>query len=91
MKKTMLIIGFIASIVGIILSLTSYSNYAFIPCIAALVFGLIAFSEDQHLPYPKKSVQIIFIITIIALSLATYNALYGGVEATDQEVVNPLE
>ncbi|WP_455169398.1 hypothetical protein [Aegicerativicinus sediminis] len=75
MKKNMVIFGFLCSMLGLILSLTTYSNYAFIPCILALLGGLFAYYTDRHLPYPKKSIQIIFIITIIALSLTTYRAL----------------
>ena len=89
MKKNMVILGFLSSLTGLILALTSYSNYAFIPCIFALVFGLVAYYVDKHLPYPKKSIQIIFLITIIALSLTTYRALFESVEDSSTEMINP--
>lgn len=80
MKRVFIILGLIASIVAVVLSITPLFKIAFIPAVAALVFGLIGFYYSRQKQYPKKTVQLIFLLTIISLTITTYKAVFTVVE-----------
>lgn len=80
MRRTFIILGFFASVLAIVLSVTPLSKIAFIPAVAALLFGLVAFYFSRQKQYPKKSIQLIFLLTIISLSIASYKAVFDVVE-----------
>lgn len=83
MRQLFIILGLITSILAVALSVTPLSKIAFIPAIVALVFGLIAFYFSRQKQYPKKSIQLIFLLTIISLSITTYKAVFSQVEVGD--------
>ncbi|MEZ4803517.1 MAG: FUSC family protein [Gelidibacter sp.] len=85
MRRLFIILGFIASILAVILSVTPLFKIAFIPAIAALVFGLIAFYLSRQKQYPKKSIQLIFLLTIISLTMTTYKTIFTVAEVGDVE------
>lgn len=85
MRQLFIILGFITSILAVILSVTPLSKIAFIPAVAALIFGFIAFYVSRQHQYPKKSIQLIFMLTIIALLLTTYKAVFTTVEVGNVE------
>lgn len=85
MRRLYIILGFIASIMAVILSVTPLSKIAYIPAVAALVFGLVAFYYSRQKQYPKKSIQLIFLLTIISLSITTYKAVFTVVEVANVE------
>lgn len=91
MKKTCIVLGFIASILAIVLAATPLSKVAFIPCIAALIFGSIALVLSKNKSESKKSIQLIFLMTIIALSLTTYKAIFNSVEVGDTKELEQKE
>lgn len=70
---------------AVILSVTPLSKIAYIPAVAALVFGLVAFYYSRQKQYPKKSIQLIFLLTIISLSITTYKAVFTVVEVANVE------
>lgn len=80
MRRLFIILGFIASILAVVLSVTPLSKIAFIPAVVALVFGLIAFYFSRQKQYPKKSIQLIFLLTIISLTITTYKTVFDVVE-----------
>jgi membrane-bound ClpP family serine protease len=85
MKKLFLILGFITAILGLILAVTPLFKIAYIPSIATLIFGLLAlftFKEKQH---NKKPIQLIFLMSIIALALTTYKAVFSKSEVGNTE------
>ena len=49
MKKLFTIIGIIASAFALVLAVLPVSNLAFIPAIAALLFGILAYSYDPKI------------------------------------------
>ena len=85
MRRLFIILGFIASILTVILAVTPLSKLAFLPAVAALVFGLIAFYISKKQNNPKKSIQIIFLLTIISLSITTYKAIFDTTVVSDVE------
>jgi len=103
MKTLFVVLGFIASIIAVILAVTPLFKIAFIPCIAALVFGLVALYISRQKQLPKKSIQLLFLLTIIAFSVTTYKSIFIKVEvgntdeliqkedASEQEAIETLE
>ena len=91
MRKTSIILGFIAAILAVILAVTPLSKLAYIPSVVALIFGLIAFYVSKQKQYPKKSIQLIFLLTLIALSLTTYKVIFSTVEVGDTEDLEQKE
>jgi predicted membrane protein len=85
MRRLFIILGFIASILAVVLSVTPLSKIAYIPAIAALVFGFVAFYLSRQKQYPKKSIQLIFLLTIISLTITTYKAVFEVVEIGNVE------
>lgn len=78
MKKVIIILGFISAIIAVILAVTPLSQIAFIPGIIALVFGIISLYLSKN--DSKKTIQLIFLLTIIALALTTYKSVFNTIE-----------
>lgn len=91
MKKILIILGFITSILAMILAATPLSKIAFIPSIAALIFGVLALILSKDKRESKKSIQLIFLMTIIALALCTYKTIYHTAEVGDTEQLEQKE
>ncbi len=85
MKKLVIILGFISAILAVILAVTPLSKIAFAPGIAALIFGVTAIYISKEKQDSKKSIQLIFLLTIIALTLATYKSIFNTVEVGNTE------
>ena len=85
MKKFLVILGFIAAILAVVLSVTPLSKIAYLPAAAALVFGSIATYLFKGKQDSKKSIQLIFLMTIIALVVTTYKSVYNTVEVGNTE------
>jgi predicted PurR-regulated permease PerM len=103
MKTFFLVLGFIASILSLILAVTPLFKIAFIPCIAALVFALVALYISKQKQLPKKSIHLVILMTIIALTVTTYKTIFIKVEVgntqeliqkeneSEQEAIETLE
>ena len=91
MRRLFIILGFVTSILAVILSVTPLSKIAFIPALGALIFGLAAFYFSRQKQYPKKSIQLIFLLTIISLTITTYKAVFSVVEIGDVEGLEQKE
>ncbi|WP_431136891.1 FUSC family protein [Psychroserpens mesophilus] len=85
MKKLVVILGFITAILAVFLAVTPLSKIAYIPGIAALFFGIIALYLSKQNQSSKKSIQLIFLLTIIALSVTTYKSVFNTVEVGNTE------
>lgn len=85
MRRLFIILGFITAILAVILSVTPLSKIAYIPAVVALIFGLIAFYFSRQKQYPKKSIQLIFLLTVISLTITTYKAVFTVVEVGNVE------
>ena len=103
MKTLFVVLGFVASILSVILAVTPLFKLAFLPGIAALVFGFVALYLSKQKQLSKKSIQLVFLLTIIALSVSSYKAIFNKVEvgnteeliqkedASEQEAIETLE
>ena len=80
MKKVFTILAIITSILAIILSVLPVSNLAVFPAITALIFGLVAFYLSKKSGQVKKIIQFTFLLTIIALAITTYKAVFSTTE-----------
>lgn len=76
MKKALTILAITTSILAIILSVLPVSNLAIFPALASLIFGLGAFYLSKKSGQVKKIIQFSFLLTIIALALTTYKAIF---------------
>lgn len=86
MAKLFNVLGLVSAIVAAILAALPFSNYTFYPAIAALVFGAISFYKSKQ--KSKKVVQLIFLLTMLSLGLATYKSVFSEVaeEKTDNNI-----
>ena len=103
MKTLFVTLGFVASTLSVILAVTPLFKIAFIPCIAALVFAMLALYFSKQKQLSKKSIHLDFLLTFIALSLTTYKSIFTKVEvgntdeliqkedASEQEAIETLE
>lgn len=80
MRRLFIVLGFIAAVLALILAVTPLSQIAYLPAIAALIFGFIAFYISKMKQAPKKSIQLIFLLTIISLVLTTYKSVFNTTE-----------
>ena len=85
MKKLIIILGFISAILAVILAVTPLSQIAYLPAAAALLFGVIALFISKEKQEAKKSIQLIFLLTIIALVVTTYKSVFNTVEVGNTE------
>lgn len=91
MKKLCTLLAIIASFLAIILAVLPISNLAIIPSILALVFGLLAFYLSKKTGQVKKIIQFTFFLTIIALAITTYKALFLKTEVADTQELKATE
>ncbi|RED48209.1 FUSC family protein [Seonamhaeicola aphaedonensis] len=91
MKKLFTVLAIIASFLAIILAVLPVSNLAIIPSILALVFGLLAFYLSKKTGQVKKIIQFTFFLTIIALAITTYKALFSITEVADTQELKATE
>jgi len=85
MKKLLVILGFITALLAIVLSVTPLFKLAYFPALAAVVFGLIALSLYRQNLWTHKNLQLVFLLTLIALSLSTYKSVFVKAEVGNTE------
>ena len=85
MRKLLIVLGLIAAVLAMILAVTPLSQIAYLPAVAALVFGLVAFYISKRKQAPKKTIQLIFLLTIISLVLTTYKSIFNTAEVGNLE------
>lgn len=76
----MIILGFISATLAVIFAVTPFSQIAYIPSGLALIFGILALYLSREKKASKKSIQLMFLLTIIALCLTTYKSVFNTVE-----------
>lgn len=91
MRKLFTILAIIAASLALLLAVLPVSNLAIIPSIAALIFGLIAFYFSKKAGSVKKIIQFTFLLTIMALSIATYKAIFTTTEVANTDVLEEKE
>ena len=85
MRSLFIALGFTAAVSALVLAVTPLSQIAYLPAIAALIFGWIAFYISKRKRAPKKSMYLIFLLTTISLVLITYKNVFQTIEVGDLE------
>lgn len=86
-KKVVIIIGFIASILAVIIAVTPQYNLAVAPISVAFLCGLILLFISKKENKKTKTIQYIFIMVIISLSLTIYKTIFSETELDPEEPV----
>ncbi|WP_026753091.1 hypothetical protein [Sediminibacter sp. Hel_I_10] len=89
MKQIVTLLGLISAITAVVLAVTSFSNMAYIPAILALVLGALSFFISKQ--KSKKAVQLIFLLTILSLSLTIYKSIYSEEEPSEVDQLEDVE
>jgi predicted membrane protein len=87
MKRLFTILAVIASFIAIILSVLPASNLSIFPSVSALIFGLIAFYLSKKTGQVKKIIQFSFLLTVMALGITTYKAIFSTTEVGNTEAL----
>lgn len=84
-QKVFIIIGFVAAVLAVTLAVTPLSSLAIAPIIIAFLSGLIILflSKKQHTK--TKTIQYIFLLVIISLSLTIYKGIFSKTEVGNTE------
>lgn len=85
MRQLFIVLGHIASILALVMAVTPLSQFAYLPALSALIFGFAAFYISKRKQMPKKTVQLIFLLTIISLVLTTYKSIFNTAEVGNLE------
>jgi len=91
MRRLFIILGISAAAAALILSVTPHFPKAYIPAVVALIFGLTAFYLSKKHQFPKKTSQLIFLLTLIALGITSYKALLTTPEVNISEPLEQIE
>lgn len=96
MKKLVIILGFIAALLAVILAVTPLFKLAIIPIITAVLCGLVVFFISKKANVKSKAIQYIFLLSIMALSIMIYKSIFetkeiGNVEQLEQRDEENLE
>ena len=85
MKKAITILGLICAIIAVIISVTPLYNLAFAPIIIAFLSGLFLIYLSKNESSKPKTIQYIFLLVIISLSLTIYKGVVNTAELGDTE------
>lgn len=89
MKKLIVVIGFVAVALALILAASQFFNIAYVPAIVALLLGFFGLYLSKQKNTSKKSIQLIFLLTGIALILATYKTIFVRSEGEALKEIKP--
>ncbi|MFK7831649.1 MAG: FUSC family protein [Winogradskyella sp.] len=87
MQKTLSIFGLISALIATVLAVTKFSNLAVTPIIIAFSCGLAMLFLSKKTRIQTKSIQYIFLLVIIALSLTIYKGIFNTSEIAPLEHV----
>ncbi len=90
-KKLFISLGFTAAILAVILAVTPLSNLAVAPIIIAFISGLIILFLSKKQNTKTKTIQYIFLLAIISLSLTIYKGVFSTVELGNTEQLEQRE
>ncbi|MCB4808416.1 FUSC family protein [Tamlana sp. 62-3] len=91
MKKLLTILGIIASVFTVILSILPISNLAVIPGIIALALAGFAYYLSKKSGEVKKIIPFTLMLTGLALILTTYKAMFTETVVEDTKVLEETE
>lgn len=85
MKTILITLGFVASAIAVVLAVTPLFKIAVLPGITAMAFGILALYFSKQKKWSKKSIHLVILLSIIALSLTTYKSIFTKVEVGNTE------
>ena len=85
MKKLLITLGFISAILATILAVTPLSNLAIFPIIAGFICGIVIVFLSKKEKQKPKTIQYIFLLVIISLSITIYKGVFTTLEVGDTE------
>lgn len=85
MKRLCIIIGFIAAILSVILSVTPLFKIAIFPIVVSILCGLAIFFLSKKDQSKSKSIQYIGLLIIISLAFVVYKAIFTTTEVANVE------
>lgn len=85
MRRVFIILGIIVAVLALILSATPLSQLAFVPAVIALLLGFVAFYLSKQQQRPRKTIQLIFLLTLMSFILSTYKTIFHTSEIGDLE------
>ncbi len=91
MKRALIILGFITAILAVVLAVTPLSKLSVIPIVIAFAAGLGLLFINKKSEKKTKTVQYIFLLVIISLSLTIYKAVFTKAELGDVEDLEQRE
>ena len=91
MKKIFSILGFVSAIVATILAVSKFSNLAVAPIIVAFASGLLVLFYSKKEQTKTKTIQYIFLLVIISLSLTIYKAVTHTNDIEDSLIKDDIE
>ena len=86
-KKLFIILGFITAIAAVIIAVTPLSNLAIAPIIIAFICGWVIIYLSKKQKSKTKTIQYIFLLVIIALSLTIYKGVFSKTEVGNTEEI----
>jgi len=90
-KKLFIILGFISAILAVIIAVTSSFNLSVVPIIIAFISGLIILFLSKKDNTKTKTIQYIFLLVIISLSLTIYKGIFNTSETENTEQLEQQE
>ena len=88
MRNLFTVLGFIAAIVGLAMSILPLGSLAIIPIVLAFVLGLLSFRAAKNENKSRSLVKLMFIIIIAALVLSVYKIIFDeNIIVEDQETI----
>lgn len=91
MKKTLTILAVICCFIAVFFAVLPISNLAIFPGTLALIFGGIAYYLSKKNGGIKKIIPFTLLLTICALSMATYKAVFIKTVVADTTILNEKE
>ncbi|WP_353778656.1 FUSC family protein [Winogradskyella sp. 3972H.M.0a.05] len=91
MRKFLIVLGFIVSILAVVLSVTPLYKVSAGPAVLALLIGFVLIYLSKKQNASKKVIQYIFLLTIISLTVTTYKAIFEKTELGDTQEIEELE
>jgi len=91
MKKTFTILGFIFAIIATLLAVLPLYKFAIIPTVLALIFSIVAFLKARKDETSTQFIQLSLLLTIIALVLCIYKAIFTTNEVGNTEQLEKRE
>ena len=80
MKKTLIILGFIGAILGLILSVTPFFKLSIFPIVIAVLCGIGLIVLKNKKQFKTKAIQYVFLVSIIALGFTVYKSIFQNIE-----------